>query len=440
MRARVVALLAGLTAAAPLQAQTPTPTPTPLSFAEAVRRAAGGAPAVALAALEVDAAEARAREARGALLPSLTLGAAWVNRDFNSQSIGISFPGIPKLIGPFNNYDARLTATQTLFDFASVARLRAARARVSGSDAEQSGAVEAAAQRAALAYLGLVRAEASVAARRADSTIAQELAGLAERQKEAGVSAAIDVTRARTQLVVAEGLLVVAQNQEDRARIDLARALGLDPATRLEPTDSLTPEIAAAAVPGAEDAAVSAALAGRPDLQAEVARGEAARRTGTAITAERLPRLSVEGDYGPNGLTVPGAIATRQVALEVSIPILDGLRRAGRLAEQHAIAQQSAVREADLRQRVAAEVRTAFLDQRSAAAQEAIAAERLRLAESELDQARQRFRAGVAGNIEVIDAQGSLIQARDADIDARYSAAVARVALARAVGVAHTLH
>ncbi len=69
-----------------------------------------------------------------------------------------------------------------------------------------------------------------------------------------------------------------------------------------------------------------------------------------------------------------------------------------------------------------------------------VAAEQLRLAADELSQSRQRFKAGVAGNIEVINAQSSLIRARDADIDARFAAASARVSLARAAGVARTLH
>jgi outer membrane protein TolC len=64
----------------------------------------------------------------------------------------------------------------------------------------------------------------------------------------------------------------------------------------------------------------------------------------------------------------------------------------------------------------------------------------LRRADAARPPAPARFAAGVAGNIEVINAQATLLQARDADIDARFGAAVARVALASAVGVAQTLH
>jgi outer membrane protein TolC len=103
------------------------------------------------------------------------------------------------------------------------------------------------------------------------------------------------------------------------------------------------------------------------------------------------------------------------------------------------VVEEADIRERDLEQQVTAEVEGAFLDIAAAEAQGRIAAERLRLAEQELEQARDRFRAGVAGNIEVITAQASLLQARDADINARYAAVAARVSLARAVGVASRL-
>jgi outer membrane protein len=435
-----LAILVLWSAGGPAALAAQAPPPLRLSFADAVRLAAGQAPPVQLATLRTDEADARVRQVRGALLPSLSAAAGWVNRDFNSQAQGISFPGVPEIIGPFNAYDARVRATQTLFDWASVTRVRAASAQADGSRAERGETVEGAAQTAAAAYLQAARAAAVVGARRADSSIAAELVSLAQAQNQAGVSAAIDVTRARTQLVAAQGLLIVARNELDRGRIALARALGLDPAIPLELTDTLGATLGAADVPLEREAAVTAALAGRPDLRAEVARAAAARRTGSAIRAERLPRLDLAGDYGVSGVRVPTALATRQIALQVTVPILDGFRREARVAEQDAVVRESQVRERDLRQQIAADVDAALLDLRSAAAQGAVAADRLRLAGEELAQARERFRAGVAGNIEVIDAQSNLIRARDTDIDARFAAARARVSLARAVGVASTLH
>src|SRR5438093_4733343 len=366
---RLIALVAWLVASAPLGAQTPAPTtPLRLSFADAVRLASGEVPVVALATLRTDEADARVRQARAALLPSLSVSGAWLNRTFNSKSLGIDFPNppppqpplVPLLVGPFNNYDARFSATQTLFDWSSVRRVRAAGAQADGSRAERGVTVEGSVLTAAIAYVRAVRAQAVVAARQADSAIAAELVGLAEAQRAAGVSPAIDVTRARAQLATAQGLPLVAQNQLDRGRIDVTRALGLDPATPLPLTDSLAPSLGAADVPVQRDSSIAAALANRPDLRAEQARAAAARQTGSAIRAERLPRLEVAGDYGVNGKIVPKAIATRDLSLQVRVPILDGFRREARLAEQDAVVQESQVRESDLRRQIAAEVDAAL--------------------------------------------------------------------------------
>src|SRR2546430_7176322 len=195
---RFVLVLAWLVAMgaplAPLAAQAPAPTAPPppplrLSFADAVRLASGEVPVVALATLRTTEADARVRQARAALLPSLSLGGAWVNRDFNSKSLGIPFPpqfNLPNPVPPFDNYDGRVTVTQTLFDWSSVARVRAAGAQADGSRAERGVTVEGAALTAALAYLRAGRGQAAVAARQADSALAAELVGPAPAQKAAG--------------------------------------------------------------------------------------------------------------------------------------------------------------------------------------------------------------------------------------------------------------
>ena len=444
---RLSLVLIALLGAQVLQAQAPSASALRLSFAGAVRQASGAsadtAPAaVTIAGFRSDAAGARVRQARAALLPNLTLAGSWVNRTFNPQTLGFKLPGVnlPSLVPPFNAYDGRARVTQTLFDLSSVSRVSAARGQLNAANADRTAVIETAAQNVALAYTRAARAQAVVAARQADSALAAELVGLAVAQQRAGVSASIDVTRAKTQLADAAGRLVVAANQLDRARIDLARALSLDPTTPITLTDSLSAQLGAADVPADRNAAVTQAIARRPDLMAEQARGAAARQAVSAISAERLPRLDLEADYGVSGLRVPDAVSTRQIAVEVTLPILDGFRREGRKAEQEAVAHESDVRARDLRQQVEADVDGALLDLRSAGAQQQIAAERLELAAQEVSEARQRFKAGVAGNIEVINAQSSLLRARDADIDARFAAVSARIALARSVGSARTLH
>lgn len=434
------AFLAATVFAAPsLAAQQPAT--VRLSFAEAIRRVSSSdaPPAVELAGLRTDESRARVTQARSGLLPSLTVNGVWFNRTLNPKSLGFSFPGLPSLIGPFDVVDGRASLNQTIFDFSKMKRVGAAKSQVTASTAEGTATEEASAQSVAVAYARAARAQAVVAARRADSSLAAELVTLANAQQKAGVSASIDVTRAKVQLAESAGRLILASSQLERAKIDLSRTLGLESGV-IELSDTLSVQLGAANVPTGRDSAIALALAARPDLAAEVARGQAARTSASAISAERLPRLDLAADYGLTGNTAPKSIATHTIGVQVTWPILDGFRREGRLDEQNAVARASDVRARDLRQQVTADVDGALLDLRSAAAQQMISGERLRLAMEEVSQARQRFEAGVAGNIEVINAQESLVRAREADIDARFAGLTAKISLARSVGSARTLH
>ena len=161
----------------------------------------------------------------------------------------------------------------------------------------------------------------------------------------------------------------------------------------------------------------------------------AARQNVAAIRSERYPSLSVFGDDGVVGKTgSTRLLPTYTWGLQVSVPIFDGFRREGRIQEQEAATRELDVRRKDLEQQAAIDVRGALLD--LASAREAIGAsrERLRLSEQEVDQARQRFRAGVSGNADVVNAALSLNAARSQYIDVLTSLQVARVSLARAEG------
>ena len=354
-------------------------------------------------------------------------------------SISRRLPGTPDLVGPFDNVDARLRFTQPLFDWAGIVRVRAARTQQSATESDGVVAAEAAAAAAALAYLRAARAAALVNAGVVDSGLAADLVELARAQLDADVATPLDVTRARTQLVVAREGLVLARNQLARARVELARSLGLPAGAALELGEPLSDDLASAPVPPTGDQAVALALARRADLHAETARLRAAEQGVLAARAERVPRVELAADYGVNGRKGPDAIATRQVSLQVSVPILDGFRREGRIAELRVATSEAAIRRTELEREIAAQVEIALLELGSAGARLTIARERLRLAEDELAQSRERFTAGVAGNIELINAQVSLLGARDAEIEARFAAASARVALARAAGVAREI-
>jgi outer membrane protein TolC len=272
-----------------------------------------------------------------------------------------------------------------------------------------------------------------VRAREADSVTAASLLDQAQRLLTAGVSAAIDLTRSDVNFNAIRSQLAVARNQRDRARLDLARALDLppgDPIPIAAEADSV-----GLPLPEAADSAVRFALAHRPDLAAERKRLEVLGRTRQAIRAENLPSLGANGYWQESGREISTSRSSWLFQVGLSIPILDGFRRQHRSAEQEARIASEEIRVRDLASQVEADARQALLDLRSAEEQVAIARERQRLAQQELDQAGERFAAGVAGSLETSNAQLNLTAARDAAIQARVAYGVARVSALRALGI-----
>jgi outer membrane protein len=231
--------------------------------------------------------------------------------------------------------------------------------------------------------------------------------------------------------------LIAARNRRDRARLDLLRALGLPLDSDVQLADSLTGLPVQDSLPD-EQAAIERALRQRPDLLAADQQLQAARQGLTAINAERFPTLSVFGDQGLVGKS-DHLLGTYTWGVQVTLPILDGFRREGRAEEQRAAAREIEVGRHDLAQRAAIEVRGALLDLTDAREQLDAARERLRLAQQELSQAQDRFRAGVAGNADVITALLEVNDSRTQLVDALTTYQSGRVELARAQGSVTTL-
>ena len=427
MRTPVLAALALL--AAPVAAQSPTPRSLTLAQAIALGRERGVA--AALARINERIANARVGQRRADLLPTLTAVGSATRQTLNLDEFGI--PVASGVTDPFNIWRFQLRGSQTLFDASVLARLRSAKdsALAVGADARAVGDLTGAA--AGLAYLRVLSAEETVRAREADSAVSADLLAQSRQLVSAGTSPAIDETRSQTQLAGVLTQLEIARNQRDRALLDLARALDLPPETPLQLADSLgTME---PGVPQNADSAVAFALEHRGEVTAERGRTMVAQRSLKAIGLEYIPNLSLGGAYLESGRELGTLKGSYNIQLQLSFPLLDGFRRPARRQEGAARLEAQRLRQHDAEQQVATETRQAILDQASADHQVALAGERLRLAELELAQARERFAAGVAGGVETTTAQGGLVAARDGAIQARVNAAVARLNVRRALGV-----
>ena len=419
-----------------------------LTLGDAVRLAARQAPGAESARYRAEESRARVTQRRADLLPNLSASALRNARTFNTATFGISFPSAPgqpplfdprgEVAGPVTLTDLRAKGTLNLLDLAVFARIRAARTAASASELDAENASETAASQAANAYLRALRADAQLRARSADSTLAEDLLGIAQAQLKAGTGTALDVTRAQSQRAGVRAQLIAARSERSRTRLDLLRTLGVPLNVSVTLADSLDQMPTADSAPNG-DAATARALANRPDLRAAEQQLVAARQGVRALQAERLPSLSAFGDQGVIGQASNRLLNTYDWGIQVSLPLFDGFRREGRIEEQRAVAGEADVKRRDLRAQAEVEVRAALLDLTSAREQVDAARERLRLTEQEVSQTRERFAAGVGGNAEVITASLGLTASRNQLLDALTQYQTSRVALARAQGDARML-
>ncbi|MCC7053868.1 MAG: TolC family protein [Gemmatimonadaceae bacterium] len=441
-RAQLALALALSLSTAALHAQGPATPVLSLTLADAAARARLQGAAVIGATARASQVEARVNQRRADLLPQLSGITEANSRTFNTATLGISFPAAPgsapffdpdgEVLGPVPTSDVRARVQQTIFDGAALARLRLARQQGSTARTETSQAGATAATQAAIAYVRVQRADAVLEARAADSTLAADLLRIARETLRAGTGVALDVTRAESQLVSIRSQLIGARVERDKAQLELRRAISVDLNQPIRIADAL--DAGELEIPQ-EGVALATAERQRPELQVVNQQLATARLASRAIRAERLPTVNAVADDGFIGKNVgTNMLNTWTWALRVSVPVFEGGRREARESEQSYVQQELEARRSDLLAQVSVDVRSALLDAQSAREAVDAARERVRLSEQELSQARDRFTAGVSGNLDVTSALLGLSGARTQLVDALASRQLARISIARSQG------
>jgi outer membrane protein TolC len=412
----------------------------PLSLADAVGRALEHNLGVVNGVQDNRAARAERLRRLSALLPDVSARVSGTRETINLRAQGFDFtiPGlsVPTLVGPFGVADARVSVSQSIFNWSDVTRWRAAKASERASQYAAKNDRELVVLATGYWYLAVIADHATVDAIRAQVTTAQTLHDRAVDQNKAGVIASIDVLRARVELQTQQQRLIAAETQLAIDKLTLARVIGLPNGQEFQVTDT---------VPYAPldaltlEQALGRARETRPDYLSAQARVRAAELARQSAVASNYPSLSADANIGTIGSPNFGsARGTFSVAIALNVPIFQGARLlADTLQADAALAQQRAAL-ADLDGQIDDEVRTAFLRLRSSADLVAVARSNIELADQTLLQAQHRFTAGVADNLEVVQAQESVADANQSYIASLYSYNLAKISLAQALGIAES--
>jgi outer membrane protein TolC len=338
---------------------------------------------------------------------------------------------VPRVIGPFNYFDARASVSQSLFNFKNIEKVRAATESLKAARYSYKDARDFVVLAVGNAYLQAIATAARIETTVAQVKSAQALYDRAVDMQKAGLTPSIDTLRSQVELQTRQQQLIVSRNDFAKQKLSLARVIGLPPGqefvlTEKAPYRELTP------LP--VEAYLQRAYASRSDYKAATAQVRSAELSHRAASAGYYPSLDVNANYGDIGVNPGNSNGTWQVNGSLTIPIFAGNKVHGDVLEADAQLKQARSQLGDLRGRIDYEVRSALLDLNAAAQQVEVARSSVELAEQTFAQSQDRFTAGVADNLEVVQAQETVAGAHESYIQSLYAHNLAKVELARAIG------
>jgi outer membrane protein TolC len=406
--------------------------PLRLTLRDAVATALKENPQVQIATLSFAESQEDKSVARSALLPQAGVEVVDRAMRFNLYAeFGSKFPGIPEHAGPFQFFQAGPGVTMPLLDLTLWRRLQAARQGMSASQAQETTVREQIVLLVVSQYLAGMRATAAVQAAQSRVDLAQALFDQADDLQKHGVGTGIDTLRANVELQNEKQRLLEAQTQQKVALFGLTRLLNVDPQREIELADTpnfyATPQIDA-------NQTLEQAYEARPEMKALDSQAHIAELTKRAASESRLPTLNFAGTWGEQGLSAPSAIPAYIYQVTVDVPLFTGGRIHAEIAKADLEIKRVEQERTELRNRIALEVKTSQAQLDAAQHEVDVANLGVKLAQEEVSQARDRFQAGVANNIEVISAQDALARANDNQIAALYGYNQSRADLSHAIG------
>jgi outer membrane protein len=410
-----------------IAAQTP-PAPTPLSInlADALARARAYSPQFLTAGLAASSAHEDKLQAKAALLPTLNAFNQYIYTQGNGTPSGIFVANDGVHI-----YNEQATVHADLFSVTRLADYRRTIAAEAAARARQDVARRGLAITVIQNYYAVVAMNRRLANARQSLADARRFEDITQKQEAGGEAAHADVVKAQIQLQQRERDVTEAQASVDKAKIGLAVLLfqNLDQAYNV--VDDLN---ANAPLSPAGDVRQQA-FANNPDLAAAQATVNQARYSVKAARGEYVPSLALDYFYGIDanvfGITGPydrqnlGSV----VQATVNVPVWNWGATRSRV-RQSELARQQAQNDLTFTQRqIQASVDAFYVEAQTARAQLDSLRSSRDLAEESVRLTLLRYQAGEASALEVVDAQTTLVDARNAYDDGltRYRLALANL-------------
>ena len=385
-----------------------------LSLKEAEDRAVQNHPLIRAGEYAALAAGETVRQIKSAYFPAVfgSLTGAQAQDGSRIAAGGLNNPTI------LDRFAYGFSASQMLTDFGRTSSLAASAAlRV---DSQQQDVAERRADvllQVDRAYFAALRAQAIRRVAEQTVTARQLVVDQVTALTASGLKSALDVSFARVNLSEAQLLLVEARNDVQASYATLSAALGVPRAATYELSDEGLPE----APPSDVDSLIGRAFRERPDVAGERLNQQSRLKFAEAERALWFPTVSLIGaagltPYHQTGLTNQYSA----VGVNVTVPLTNGNLYSARRAEANfrATAEQQSLQ--DLENRVARDVRVAWLEAQTAFQRLSLTVQLLAQASDALDLAQERYNLGLSSIVELTQAQLNQTRAQIEQATARY--------------------
>ncbi len=407
----------------------------PLSLNDAIQRGLKFNLGLILTSQNTLSARGARLEQLQTLLPTVSGSVKEAVMETDLQAQGLRIPGFPAIIGPYGYTDIRGSLSWSLVNLSSLENYLAQRHNFKAAQLSAQDARDLVVLTVGNAYLTVIADAALVQSAQAQVDTSKVSLDQAAGNHQAGTAPLLDELRAKVDYQTQQQTLIAAQNAFQKDKIALARAIGLPLEQQFELADTAPYAAFDQLDP---DKAVQQALANRMDLKAlqeQVAGAEHARK---AATAERLPTITFNGDYGDIGINPSHSHGTGDAVGSLDVPLFEEAKLRGDAKQAQSQLEQMRARLSDMRGQIGADVRDSILDIQAAEKLVDVAKSNVDLAKEELSEAQQRYKAGVSDNLAVSQAQQAMAQADEQYVASLYRHNVAKLSLARALGVAES--
>ena len=395
--------------------------PVELSLEQSIEMALKNNPSIQIAAEDKARSVWGVDEAKAGKMPSVSLGSR-----YNYQDQGQS-QGQDK-----DSFCNSISMNWKLYNGGGTeAQIDQAKLGVKTADLNVIKAKQQLKQETTTGYYSVLETKNMVAVNEESVSNLQTHLTIVQAKYEAGVVAKSEVLRSEVELANAEQNLIKAQNQYDLAVSSLLNTMNMDAGTEIQLAGELKYEADARTLTDA----LSQARENRPEIaQAKVSVDSAAQGVKIAESNKR-PSVSLSASTGWNDTLLPNDDQNWSVGASASWNIFDAGVTKSKVNQAQSSLNKAKLQSKQTQDTVEQEVRQSYLNMKEAEKRLQTTDVAANKAKEDLYIAQETYRAGVGTNLDVLDAQLALTQAKTNHVQALYDYNVNKASLDKAIGL-----